>query len=152
MELTSCTTESNSACEATMTLQRLSSTVSSETLIRHTQIGSLDAVALENGALRLTAVPELGGKIASLIRNESGYEYLLQPYDPERAYRQRNYGEKFEDYEPSGFDECAPTVADCRYPEESFVANQVPDHGDIWCLPADLEIVGEQIRLTTYLR
>src|SRR5438270_11239110 len=135
-----------------MTLQRSGSTVSHETSICQARLGSLEAVVLDNRTLRLTAVPELGGKIASLIRNESGYEYLLQPYDPERAYRQRKYGEKFEHYQPSGFDECAPSVADCRYPEESFVANRVPDHGDIWCLPSDLEIVGEQIRLTTYLR
>jgi galactose mutarotase-like enzyme len=135
-----------------MTLQQLSSTVSSETLIRQTRIGSLEAVVLNNGWLRLTVVPELGGKIVSLVRNESGYEYFLQPHDPERAYRQRNYGDKFEDYEPSGFDECLPTIANCLYPEEPFSASPLPDHGDLWCLSSGVEIVGEQIRLTTYLR
>ena len=135
-----------------MTLQQLSSTVSSESSIRETRIGSLDAVVLNNGWLRLTVVPELGGKIVSLIRNESGYEYLLQPQDPERACRQRNYGDKFEDYEPSGFDECLPTIANCLYPEAPFSASQLPDHGDIWCLSSAIEIVGEQIRLTSSIR
>jgi len=135
-----------------MTLQQLSSTVSSEPLIRQTRIGSLDAVVLNNGSLRLTVVPELGGKIVSLIRNESGYEYLLQPSDPERAYRRRNYGDKFEDYEPSGFDECLPTIAACLYPEEPFSASRLPDHGDIWCLSSDLEIFGKQISLTSSMR
>jgi len=117
-----------------------------------TLLGSLDTVVLNNGLLRLTAVPELGGKIVSLIRQESGYECLLQPPDPEWAYRPRSYGDSFENYETSGFDECAPTVAECLYPEEPFLARQLPDHGDVWCLPSSVELVGEQISLTTSLR
>src|SRR6266496_508092 len=135
-----------------MTLQQLSSTVSSESSICQTRIASRDAIVVDNGSLRLTVVPELGGKIISLIRNESGYEYLLQPSDPERAYRRRNYGDKLEDYEPSGFDECLPTIAACLYPEEPFSASRLPDHGDIWCLSSDLEIFGKQISLTSSMR
>jgi galactose mutarotase-like enzyme len=135
-----------------MTRQQLSSTVSSEILICQTRVGSLDSIVLNNSSLRLTVVPELGGKIVSLIRNESGYEYLRQPDDPEWAYRRRNYGDKFEDYEPSGFDECLPTVANCLYPEEPFSASRLPDHGDIWCLSAGPEVVGQQIRLTSSIR
>ena len=120
--------------------------------IRQTRLGSLDSFVLENGPIRLTVAPELGGKIASLIRNESGHEYLLQPADPERAYRPRSFGDKFEDYGPCGFDECLPTVAECLYPDEPFSASQLPDHGDVWCLPSSIEIVAERIRLTTSLR
>ena len=83
---------------------------------------------------------------------ESGHECLLQPPGPERAYRARSYGDSFEVYETSGFDECAPTIAECLYPEEPFLANRLPDHGDIWCLPSAIETAGEQIRLTTSLR
>jgi len=102
--------------------------------------------------LRLTIMPELGGKIVSLIRLGSGREFLLQPPEPERAYRRRSYGGSFEVSETSGFDECAPTVAECQYPEEPFLARRLPDHGDIWCLPSAVEIVEEQIKLTTALR
>ena len=135
-----------------MTRQQFSSTVSHETSIRQTRLGSLDAFVLENGLLRLTVVPELGGKIVSLIRNESGHEYLLQPADPERAYRPRSFGDKFEHYGPCGFDECLPTVAACLYLEEPFLASKLPDHGDVWCLPSSIEVVGEKIRLTSSLR
>ena len=58
----------------------------------------------------------------------------------------------FEDYETSGFDECAPTVAECLYPEEPFLGSRLPDHGDVWCLPSAVEIVGQHICLTTHLR
>src|SRR5260370_26982890 len=122
--------ESSSGCEATMTLQRLSSTVSSESSICQTRVASRHAIVVDNGSLRLTLIPELGGRIVSLIRNESGYEYLLPPPDPERAYRPCNYAERFEEYEPSGFDECLPTIAACLYPEKPFSASRFPDHGD----------------------
>jgi hypothetical protein len=135
-----------------MTRQQLSSTVSHETSIRQTRLGSLDAVVLDNGLLGMTVAADLGGKIVSLIRNESGHEYLLQPSDPEQAYRPRSYGDKFEDYGPCGFDDCLPTVAECLYREESFPASQMPDHGDVWCSSSDVEIVGEQVRLTSSIR
>jgi hypothetical protein len=135
-----------------MTRQQLSSTVFHERSIRQTRLGSLDAFVLENGSLRLTVMPERGGKIVSLVRKESGHEYLLQPVDAERAYRSRCFGDKFEDYGPCGFDECLPTVAACMYPEDPFAASQLPDHGDVWCLPSGIEVVGEKIRLTTSLR
>jgi galactose mutarotase-like enzyme len=135
-----------------MTRQQLSSTVFGETTVHGTRLGSLDAVVLDNGLLRLTVVPELGGKIVSLVRKKTGHEYLLQPADKERAYRPRSYGHKFEDYGPCGFDECLPTVAECLYPEDSFLQNELPDHGDVWCLPSGLEIAGEQITLTSLIR
>jgi hypothetical protein len=130
-------------------LQRSGSTVSHETSICQARLGSLEAVLLDNRSLRLTVVPELGGKIASLIRNESGHEYLLQPTDPLCAYRTRSHGDLFENHEPCGFDECVPTVAECVYREEPFAARRLPDHGDIWGLPSALEVVGEQITLSS---
>jgi galactose mutarotase-like enzyme len=124
----------------------------SRSSIRQTSHGSFDALVLENSVVRLTIVPELGGKIVSLIRLESDREYLLQPPNTERGYRTRSYGAKFEEYESSGFDECVPTVAECRYPEVPFLDSRSPDHGDIWCLPSSAEVVGEQVRLTSHLR
>src|SRR5579864_9731051 len=136
-----------------MTLQQLSSTVSSESSICQTRIASRDAIVMDNGSLRLTVIPELGGKIVSLIRNESGYEYLLQPSDPQRAYRPCNYADRFEEYEPSGFDECLPTVAACSYPEEPFFPqSRLPDHGDVWCSSSSVGIAEKQVTLTTSIR
>lgn len=120
--------------------------------IRQTRLGSFEAFLLDNALLRLTIVPELGGKIVSLVRLESGYEYFLQPPEPARAYRTRSCGARFEDHETSGFDECAPTVAECLYPEEPFFRTLLPDHGDIWSMPAVPVIHGQQLHLTTHFR
>ncbi len=99
-----------------MTLQQLSSTVSSESSICQTRIASRDAIVVDNGSLR------------------------------------RNYADRFEEYEPSGFDECLPTIAACLYPEEPFSASRLPDHGDVWCSSSSVEIAGEQVTLTTSIR
>ncbi|HKW17981.1 MAG TPA: hypothetical protein VJO35_10770 [Terriglobales bacterium] len=120
--------------------------------IRHEMHDGFEAVVIENGFLRLAILPELGGKIVSLARLESGHEFLLQSAEPKRAYQLRSYGAKFEDYDRCGFDECVPTVAECLYPEEPFLAGQLPDHGDVWSLPSKVEIIGEQILCTTTLR
>jgi galactose mutarotase-like enzyme len=135
-----------------MTRLQLSSTVFNEATAREARFGSVDAVVLDNSSLRLTVVPELGGKIVSLVRKKTGHEYLLQPADTEQAYRRRSFGDKFEDYGPCGFDECLPTVAACFYPKEPFHANELPDHGDVWCLPSSLQTVSKKITLTTSLR
>jgi hypothetical protein len=85
---------------------------------------------LDNGILRLLPLRELGGKIVSLVRQESRYEYLLQK-GPDREYRRPVHGDNFEDSSTNGFDECLPTVAKCLYPEKPFLGNALPDHGDV---------------------
>lgn len=110
------------------------------------------AVVVENGLLRLTILPELGGKIVSLIRVESGHEFFLQPREPERASQPSSHGDRFENHETFGFDECIPTVAECFYPEEPFLSRRLPDHGDVWSLPSRVEIVEEGVKLITALR
>jgi hypothetical protein len=73
------------------------------------RLRGVDAVILHNNILRLVAIPELGGKIVSLIRLQSGYEFLLQSED-QREYHRPAYGRDFENGDVSGFDECVPTV------------------------------------------
>lgn len=117
-------------------------------LIQRKRMGGVDAIVLDNAGLRLVALPEYGGKIASLIRLQSGYEYLLQ-VDPEREYQLPAYGADFEQTDTGGFDECVPTIAKGLYPEQPFLGRYLPDHGDIWCLPSILDVVGEQVRFIT---
>ena len=108
------------------------------------QIG-FPRVTLTNGLIELTVLPQLGGKIASLKHTASGRELLLQP--PERAYRQANYGARFEDYDTSGFDECLPTVSECEYPKGPFAGSLLPDHGELWSIPWHYELREHEIRL-----
>lgn len=95
--------------------------------------GGWRALALENGHVRLVLIPELGAKIVSLRARPGGAEFLWQ--DPTRPYRRPVFGDAFGNYDASGFDECFPTIAECRYPEAPWTGVTMADHGELWCSP-----------------
>jgi hypothetical protein len=88
------------------------------------------AVQLANDQLFVSFLPELGAKMNSLKSIRSGREFLYQPR--ERLYRCAAYGASFADYDPGGFDECCPTIAECIYPGLGFAGRKMPDHGGLW--------------------
>ena len=87
-------------------------------------------VCLENGMLRLALLPELGGRMTSLFYKPKNKELLWRT--PDRDFRKPNYGDIYEDYDMSGFDECFPTVIACDYPLSPWPGRPVPDHGELW--------------------
>jgi galactose mutarotase-like enzyme len=106
-----------------------------------------DRIILDNGAARVVVVPDLGGKIISLIRIASGREYLISlPSDED--FRKPSFGGNFVDYNNVGFDECIPTIAACDYPEGKFEEFHLPDHGDVWSLPWQHEIRDSGVMLS----
>lgn len=71
--------------------------------------------------------------MVSLVRIASGHEFLLQPQDVGRKYGRPRYGDKMEDFDASGFDECFPTILACKDPLDPNVL--LPDHGELWPVP-----------------
>jgi hypothetical protein len=102
---------------------------------RHSRPGGLVPIQLDNGVVRVTLFPDLGGKISSIVRIASGHEFLLGPEDTGRTYHAAKPGQCFEKSDLSGFDECVPTIAPCAYPGASFGDVWLPDHGDLWSIP-----------------
>ncbi len=98
-----------------------------------------DRIILDNGLARVVVMPDLGGKIISLVRIASGREYLISLSSNE-GFRKPSFGGTFVDYNNVGFDECIPTIAACDYPEGKFAGFQLPDHGDVWSLSWQHEI------------
>jgi hypothetical protein len=105
----------------------------------------LQRVVMQNGDIRAVILPELGGKIGSLVSRKTGREFFLQ--HPDRPYRRARYAGSMGDYDISGFDECLPTVSECPYPDPPFAAAMMPDHGEVWSRPWKLEIRGEELIL-----
>lgn len=105
----------------------------------------LQRVVMQNADIRAVILPELGGKIGSLVSLRTGREFLLQHAD--RPYRRARYADPMGDYDISGFDECLPTVSECPYPDPPFAAAIMPDHGEVWSRPWKLEIRGEELIL-----
>lgn len=87
-------------------------------------------LTLCNETLRVTVLPELGGKIANIVYLPDGQDLLWQ--NPCRPYKRRRFGDHFEDHDFSGFDECLPTIAPCPYPQTPWRGIPLPDHGDAW--------------------
>jgi hypothetical protein len=116
-----------------------------------TSLDSVDGfarVTLKNGAITARFLPEIGGKMISLVRDASGHEFLLQPHDPARGYRRSSWGAGFESSDTSGFDECVPTVSACRYPNGAFGGQPLPDHGELWSSGWEYRLEGDFLVLS----
>jgi galactose mutarotase-like enzyme len=83
-------------------------------------------VLIKAGACSVTVLPQLGGKIASIVVN--GHELLQAPLSPPTP---RTQTMSFDAGDASGWDECLPSVAECDVPIDGGSAH-VPDHGDLW--------------------
>ena len=104
----------------------------------------ISAIKLDTDFFSLVVVPELGGKITSLVNKTTGREFLSRTNIP---YRSRTYGDRFENYERDGADECFPTVEACPYPVFPWEGALVPDHGEVWTLPWQYEVKQERLQM-----
>jgi galactose mutarotase-like enzyme len=83
---------------------------------------------LSNGRLEVLAMPELGGKLASLRDLHSGREWLWR--SDRLADKRHSYGTSYiTEADTGGWDECFPTVAACPDPAGGL---DWPDHGELW--------------------
>ncbi|SMC78720.1 hypothetical protein [Sporomusa malonica] len=103
----------------------------------------LDAVTIENEALKLIVLPQLGAKIASLIYKPQNFEIFFQPVDG--IFRLSKHGEPFADYDTAGADEMFPTIDTCLYPYDGYSGKQLPDHGDLWSIPWNVTLVDQRL-------
>ncbi|MBP3965894.1 hypothetical protein [Paenibacillus lignilyticus] len=105
--------------------------------------GCLSLVA-ENESVRVETIPELGGKIVSLLYKPTGKEWLLDAGD--RPMQKLDYGSNFCDGDMSGWDECFPTIDACSAGEDGSL--NLPDHGEVWALPWQAEVSGDALGCT----
>ena len=108
--------------------------------IEETQYQSLVCLRLENDFLLAEFLPEIGGKMIRLHHKISGRELLLPSQLPNGQYRIPEYGDLYENYDTSGFDECFPTIEACEVEEEGGQMLSWPDHGEVWAQPWSYQI------------
>ena len=88
--------------------------------------GGQPAVTLDNGRVAATVLPQLGGKIASLVDVRSDFEFAAQPSGP---YGRPAFGSDFTKFDASGIDDTFPSIL----PHDDEANGWVyPDHGEIW--------------------
>lgn len=108
------------------------------------------AVALENDAVRLVAVPSLGARVVSLVDLRSGREWLVQGATSggeEAAAAWAADDAVFGGAEAFGWDECLPTVAPCPDPLDP-TAPALRDHGDLWGRQTVIELGADALAAT----
>ena len=119
--------------------------------VERTKHAGFDAILLKNRFFQLVIVPELGGKIASIVHLASQREWLWT--NPHLTQQSVQYdGDYVESFDTGGFDECFPAVAPGPYPNFPWEGIPIPDHGELWCQPWEAEIVAssqQQISLKT---
>jgi galactose mutarotase-like enzyme len=100
----------------------------------------LPAIALESEKLRAVIVPALGAKIVSLYDKAHQREWLAPAMRP---VKQTAYGADFVSQDMSGWDEMLPTIDACDWD-----GAHLPDHGEVWSVPWQLESDQEALVLS----
>ena len=91
------------------------------------------ALVVENRHLRLVILPELGGKLWSLVYKPADREIFW--HNPRMAPRPAPYGAAYDDWFCGGWDELFPNDA-----PTSFAGDVYPDHGEWWSMPFEWAI------------
>jgi hypothetical protein len=89
----------------------------------------LQALIVENRELRVVVLPELGGKIWSILAKRHDREMLW--HHPRMPLRPVHYGATYDNWFTGGWDEVFPN----DYPV-TIGGEDYPDHGEVWSLPA----------------
>ncbi|MBP5617432.1 MAG: DUF5107 domain-containing protein [Elusimicrobiaceae bacterium] len=110
----------------------------------------LEAYILENDSLRLTFLPQYGCKLASLVAQKTGREFLFQSSLEKLSIPP--YGAAFSDYDSSGFDEVFPSIDACPYPCGPWEGTKIPDHGEVWALPWEVTFTQGENRIQSVVR
>ena len=89
------------------------------------------SLVFQNEYIKVRVIPQLGCKIVEIFDLEHGHEWLWS--DKSRPIRPAIYGDGYDLYDISGFDECFPNIGISQDPKNNDVT--LPDHGEIWSLP-----------------
>jgi Aldose 1-epimerase len=102
--------------------------------LERTRIDSWSAIVMQNDAMRVAVVPEIGGKIISLRSRRSGREWLWRnPHLPLK--KPPADATDFGAFDAGGWDEVFPTVNACRVPNSAWGNRTLTDHGELWYRP-----------------
>jgi galactose mutarotase-like enzyme len=102
--------------------------------LEHTLVGSWPAVVMQNDAMRVVVVPEIGGKVISLVSRHTSREWLWK--NPQLTLRKPPAdATDFGAFDAGGWDEVFPTVNPCRVPNSAWGDRMLTDHGELWYRP-----------------
>jgi hypothetical protein len=96
-------------------------------------VHGLRALILENRELRVVVLPELGGKIWSIVSKRHDREMLW--HHPRMAPRPAHYDAAYDNWFCGGWDDVFPNDYPVAIDDEAY-----PDHGEVWSMPASWSV------------
>jgi galactose mutarotase-like enzyme len=108
--------------------------------VTRSTIEGFNSLCIQTGVMELSIIPELGGKVNSLRDTRTAREWLWR--HPRFAYKRVPHGSSYTaQSDTGGWDECFPSVAECRYPSAPWEGAAVQDHGELWSQAAEFESI-----------
>jgi hypothetical protein len=101
----------------------------------HWQYYGLQLLRMDNDWLVVDILPELGGKIYSLVHKASGRNLLW--HNPRLSPARVHYGASFDDNWCGGWDELLPN----DLPRSAPGGDLLPDHGEFWSQSAEWRVL-----------
>jgi len=101
----------------------------------HWQYCGLRVLRLENDWVMVDILPELGGKIYSLIHKASGRNLLW--HNPRLSPAKAAFSASFDDHWCGGWDELLPN----DLPRSAPGGDLLPDHGEFWAQAAEWQVL-----------
>ncbi len=95
----------------------------------------MQPITIENDALRVQVYPDFGGKVASVVDKDDGYDLMFSyaHTPPTKPLYDIGYGDGWY----AGWDECFPGIAPGEYPQYPYAGVKVADHGELWGIPTE---------------
>lgn len=112
----------------------------------------VEVVTLQNDSVRVSVVPEIGGRMIEFRSLKTGNQFLMEGRADGIQHRGLSYGSEFSGLDAYGFDECFPTIEPSVYPSdlEDDANMDFPDHGELWTRPWRFEIKNDELVLNIH--
>ena len=112
------------------------------TKISNDKFQGLDRITINNDDVSFAILPEVGGKMISLVFKDTGREFISVSG---REFTKPTYATNYAELDVSGFDECFPAIAEGFYPEWPWKGTVVPDHGELFTLPWECKVEKDKL-------
>lgn len=113
-------------------------------MIGKTDIEGFESLILESDTLWALVIPELGGKIASLVDKASGFDFAYR--NPRTGLVKYPYDAPYLTSD-SGIGDLFPCIGTGTYPRHPWKGVPLPDKGEIWTQAMTARLDGEAIEL-----